>query len=82
MSATTLAVTGPLFPIRRNGARPGSLHAARPEADAWLTACGERLHDSRAGRIVQVPLVDAWALIDADDASLCRRCARVGDAVS
>lgn len=82
MSVTTPALATALVPIRRAGTRPGSLHAAAPDGEAWRTACGELLHDSRAGRIVRVPLLDAWALIDSNDPALCRRCARVGDSLA
>lgn len=83
MTATATVLAAALVPIRREGARPGAMHAAELDRDAagWRTACGELLHDSPRGRIVRLPLLEAWDLIDGDSPLLCRRCARVGDAI-
>lgn len=82
MSATVTVPRAAHVPVQRRGPRPGSLHAALPEGTGWRTACGELLHDSARGHIAQLPLLDAWALIDSDSPLICRRCDRVGDGIA
>lgn len=81
MSATVRTLARQYMPVRRIGARPGSVHAAYWGDSAWQTACGERLTDSARGIIWPVPLHEAWQMIDASSPALCRRCGRAGDAI-
>lgn len=83
MSATTRsAARAPHYLLQRGPT--GVLHAAiATEIEGThRTACGENLADSRRGKLIRTEGLAAMGELHAHPERICRRCDRVGLAVS